>query len=95
MLDKPFSRRLYDRKIMKKVSSKENVSASLYENGGIVHQYEAYSCEDCDFKASRRSDLVWHKKSKHEGVVYECSNCELKTSRLDNLRWHQKLKHTV
>ena len=63
-------------------------------NVGIVHHSESvlamyvkskkekikYTCDQCPYKATCKSDLIRHIKSVHEGVKYSCEQCQYKAT---------------
>ena len=52
-----------------------------------------YSCDKCEYAASKASHLKQHNKIKHEGVTYPCDNCENAATRVSDLKWHIESKH--
>ena len=36
-----------------------------------------YPCDQCGYRATHKSHLLTHVKSKHEGVKYPCDHCDL------------------
>ena len=48
-----------------------------------------YSCEHCDHKAKRKSDLLPHVQSVHEQITYSCEHCDYKA------RWKRDLVRHV
>merc|ERR1711874_883474 len=54
----------------------------------------SFSCDLCDFKASKRSGLKRHTEATHEGLrPYECKLCDLKTTQNSTLRAHVRAIH--
>ena len=60
------------------------------KHGGIK-----YPCDQCDFKATQKSNLLTHLKSKHEGVKYPCDQCDYKATTKGSFLIHFKSKHQV
>ena len=54
-----------------------------------------YGCDQCEYKATRTSNLRVHKQSKHEGVQYSCDQCEYKAGRKENLKMHKKVINEI
>ena len=52
-----------------------------------------YDCNQCDYRATKKSSLTRHIKSVHEGVKYDCNKCDYRATRLDNLTAHIKSIH--
>ena len=50
-------------------------------------------CDQCDFKATYKSNLLTHIKSIHEGVKYPCDQCDYKATWRSHLLRHLKSKH--
>ena len=53
------------------------------------------TCDQCEYKASQKSNLKAHIKRKHEhkGIVFPCEKCGLKASSKNALRDHKAYKH--
>ena len=39
-----------------------------------------YPCNHCDYKATKKGNLLTHIKSKHEGVRFPCDQCDYKAT---------------
>ena len=52
-----------------------------------------YSCDQCDYTATKMPTLKTHMRSKHEGVRYPCDQCEYSATENGNLKKHKKFKH--
>ena len=53
-----------------------------------------YPCDQCDYKATVKNDLLRHIKSRHEGVKYPCNQCDYNTTQKTYyLLTHTKSKH--
>ena len=52
-----------------------------------------YACDRCSYKATDKSTLRRHQKSKHEGVRYECNQCEYTTGWKGDISKHKQSKH--
>ena len=50
-------------------------------------------CSICNKQFSKRSDLIRHTKSQHEGIRYNCTNCDKRFTDKAYLRKHIKIKH--
>ena len=58
-----------------------------------LHKGIKYPCDQCDFKATQKSNLLTHIKSIHECVKYPCEQCEHKAASKHNLLTHIISKH--
>ena len=54
---------------------------------------ELFSCEKCDYEATRKDHLSDHIKRHHEKVILTCDKCEYSTERLDYLQNHKYYMH--
>ena len=52
-----------------------------------------YSCNQCEYSATRENNLKKHMHSMHEGVRYHCYQCELSASRPEYLEKHIQNNH--
>ena len=53
-----------------------------------------YTCHDCEYSTSKRSNLMKHIVSKQdENQVYPCDMCEYNGSTARELKFHVKSKH--
>ena len=50
-------------------------------------------CNQCDYIATKRGDLLNHIKSRHEGVKYPCDQCDYKATFQVALKTHIKSIH--
>ena len=56
----------------------------------------SFSCNQCDYKAKGKGDILKHMKSKHEGLMgsfFSCDQCDYKTTDKAHLWQHLKSKH--
>ena len=58
-----------------------------------IHQGIKYPCDQCDYKATQKGDLLTHLKSIHEGVKYPCDQCDYKATQKCHLLTHSNSKH--
>ena len=56
----------------------------------IGHEGVKYSCSECEFKATIKSNLNTHIKSIREEVKYPCSECDYEATQKGNLNTHVK-----
>ena len=54
---------------------------------------EKYLCDQCEYAATKASQLKRHKESKHEGIRYPCDQCEYAATRVSSLKQHKESKH--
>ena len=59
------------------------------------HQGVKYPCDQCDYKATQKGDLLRHLKSIHEGVKYPCGQCDYKATERSSLSRHFKSTRCV
>jgi len=52
-----------------------------------------YYCDKCDKKCQKRSDLINHVETVHEGLSFDCLECDHKATRKWNLKAHVDLVH--
>ena len=52
-----------------------------------------HSCEHCNYMTTRKSQLLQHVQSQHEGVIYSCDNCYYNAKWKGDLRKHVKSVH--
>ena len=57
------------------------------------HEVVKFPCNQCDFKASKKGNLMTHLKSRHKGLKYPCDQCDYKATDKGNLSRHLKSKH--
>ena len=58
-----------------------------------VKRLKQYQCDECEYAATKVSNLKRHKESKHEGIRYTCDQCEYVTTGSSHLKQHIKSKH--
>ena len=63
-------------------------------------QKKGFSCDKCEYKYKSQQKLLYHIKSKHEGVryesaIYKCDKCEYASTTKLRLQKHKKSKHEV
>ena len=51
-----------------------------------------YSCNKCNYKATRQYNLKKHKEFKHEDVRHSCNKCDYKATTVGNLKIHKQIK---
>ena len=51
------------------------------------------SCDMCDYKTVRGTDLLQHIQSVHEGIRYSCDECSFQATTQGNVNVHKKIKH--
>ena len=60
----------------------------------IVHENRIrINCELCEYSALKKSSIIEHTKSVHEGINYDCGECGKVLSTAVNLKTHKKRKH--
>ena len=52
-----------------------------------------YKCNQCEYKATRKTNLTAHIQSVHEGLRYVCNQCEYKATWKCNLATHIETVH--
>ena len=65
------------------------------------HEEIRYPCDQCEYAATRYSDLMTHKISKHEGIPvtylltyrYPCDQCGFVANQLSDLKKHIESNH--
>ena len=63
-------------------------SSFIYFQEGVK-----FPCDQCDYKATQKGDLLKHIKSLHEGVKIPCGQCDYKATEKGHLLRHVKSKH--
>ena len=58
--------------------------------GKCVHEGVKFPCEQCDYKATEKGELLRHMKSIHEGVKFTCEQCDYKATGNGYLLTHIK-----
>ena len=46
---------------------------------------ELFYCKQCEYKATHKSNLLRHIRSKHEGIKYPCDQCYYEATQKSNL----------
>jgi len=59
----------------------------------IKKSQDGYQCSQCDYVATRASNLERHIKYKHEGVRYPCSQCEFTATTASHVKRHIESIH--
>ena len=52
-----------------------------------------YSCETCDFQATKMRSLTKNKQSRHESNRYPCDLCDYQATASGSLITHKQKKH--
>ena len=52
-----------------------------------------YSCKECDYKSTRKENIMTHVKATHVGVKFLCEQCNYKATFKGNLLRHIKSTH--
>ena len=52
-----------------------------------------YSCDQCNYKATKLSHFQQHVKSIHDGIKYPCDQCNHQASNPSHLNRHKKSIH--
>ena len=52
-----------------------------------------YTCNECEYVATKAGNLKTHRENKHEGVRYPCSQCEYIATQVSALKRHFKSQH--
>ena len=64
------------------------------QNQESKHEGVRYSCTQCDYQVTKKSNLQRHKQAKHEQIRrYSCDQCKYQASLQVYLRKHVKSKH--
>ena len=82
-------KRKYECKQCHKILSK----GALHNHKKIVHEGVKYDCDQCNYKATQKSDLRKHIQSKHIGMKYACGQCDYRATTQSNLTAHIHSKH--
>ena len=69
---------------------KQNIRA--YNTGGESCS-QLYKCEECGAMFKSKMGLMYHTRTKHEGIIYSCNRCEYQATQQSNLKGHQESKH--
>ena len=54
---------------------------------------QLYKCVNCEAIYNSKQALIYHTRSKHEGVRYSCNQCEYQATRHDSLKTHKQSVH--
>ena len=73
-------------------NSKDDISKDRHQSLKHVKSMQ-FPCDNCDYKATQRSNLLRHVQAKHDGVKFPCDNCDYKATQSSNLLRHIKSKH--
>ena len=49
-----------------------------------------YQCNQCDYQATKKSNLTAHQQSLHEEKKYQCNQCDYQATAKSSLCRHQK-----
>ena len=76
----------------------EDVDESLIETPSILDDCEKLStkyhkCHECEAIFKFRSGLLYHTRTKHEGLVYSCNSCDYKATQQSSLKIHRQSVH--
>ena len=52
-----------------------------------------FDCDQCNYEATKKCNLVRHVKSRHEGVKFPCGQCDYKATQKGSLLEHVKSIH--
>ena len=52
-----------------------------------------YPCDQCEYVATKKSNLDRHKRIKHEGIRYPCDQCDFAASQQGHLKGHKEITH--
>ena len=74
------------------IKDKQNLKVEK-PNLTIQKKVTNFSCEHCDFQATRKANLKVHIESKHEGVKWACNQCPYQASYQGNLWEHKRGVH--
>ena len=47
----------------------------------LDHESVEYPCDQCDYKATLKGNILKHLKSKHEGIKFPCDQCDYKATK--------------
>ena len=53
----------------------------------------SFQCKECQREFNSQPALMYHKKSRHEGVKYKCDQCDYQVTAQHNLTQHIQSKH--
>ena len=69
------------------------MKSNLSQHKQVIHEGVPFTCNKCEYKATRQCHLTQHIQAKHECVKYECETCGYKTSNPLSLASHMQYKH--
>ena len=52
-----------------------------------------YPCRQCEYQATRKEKLDWHKRSVHEGIKYPCRKYGYQATTKESLDRHKRSVH--
>ena len=58
-----------------------------------IHKGVKLSCDQCDYKATQKGNLLKHIKAIHEGIKFSCDQCSYMATRKGSLFRHIKSIH--
>ena len=74
------------------------VDESLIETTSILDDNQKqtiqhHKCNECEAIFKFRSGLLYHTRTKHEGLVYSCNKCDYKATQQSSLKIHKQSVH--
>ena len=67
----------------------------MYQHIKSRHEGKLIPCNQCNYKATHKDDLLTHINSRHEDVEFPCDKCNYKASRREYVLRHIKLSNKV
>ena len=67
--------------------------ATQKSNIKSIHEGVKFPCNECDYKATKKVNLISHIKSVHQGIKYPCDECDYKATKTENLMSHKRSIH--
>ena len=64
-----------------------------FRHTSSIHKGVKFSCDQCDYKATQKGNLLSHIKAIHEGIKISCDQCDYKATQKGNLLSHIKAIH--
>ena len=72
----------------------QNKSADRRVKGTTLESVNSqFTCQDCEKVFNSKGALIYHIKSKHEGIKYTCNQCNFQASAMNGLKMHVQAKH--